>query len=72
MDIKKQLASILDKQMDRKDFLRHVAIGTVALVGGGVLLRLGSTNVRPPVSPRPDGYGAAAYGGGNPDTRRVS
>lgn len=30
MEIRNQLKSILDKQMDRQDFIKHVAVGAVA------------------------------------------
>ncbi|MDM2096410.1 hypothetical protein PP348_20260 [Mycobacteroides abscessus] len=48
--------------MDRKDFLKHVAIGSVALIGGGTLLRL--TSLGTGADTRSDTPGSA-YGTGS-------
>lgn len=60
MAIKPQVASLLDKKMDRAGFLKHVGIGMLAVTGvAGVLKALG-------VSPSVGGtqsYGSSAYGG---------
>lgn len=46
--------------MDRKDFIKHIAVGAVALVGGGALLPY----ITSPPAPSADiGYGGSAYGG---------
>lgn len=39
MSIKEQINAILNKKMDRKDFLKHVAVGVVAVMGFGAILR---------------------------------
>jgi hypothetical protein len=54
--------------MHRKDFLKHVAIGAVALLGGGVLLRLSASNSGHSGDGRPStgGYGDITYGGVQP------
>lgn len=61
MGMKQQLNSILSKEMDRKDFLKHLAVGSVAVVGAGWLLRFTTTKPEQKVSS--GGYGNPAYGG---------
>ncbi len=63
MEIRNQLKSILDKQMDRQDFIKHVAVGAVALVGGGALIRMGLSDNRSGGTSQQVGYGDSAYGG---------
>lgn len=58
--IKTQLNQLLAKQMDRKDFIKHVAIGVVALTGAGTALKLLSG---PQKKSTELGYGGSAYGG---------
>lgn len=56
---KTQVSILLNKQMDRQDFLKHVAIGLVALTGASNAMRfltLQQHNVD-------GGYGSSAYGG---------
>ncbi len=63
------LADLLNKEMDRKDFLKHVAVGVVALTGASTIMR----TLNPSLAGRPQGsgsgsvggygYGASAYGG---------
>jgi hypothetical protein len=62
MKIKQSVSSILNKQMNRQDFLKHIAIGVVALSGAGAALRLLAPEEKaaPPVA---KGYGGSAYGG---------
>ena len=52
--------------MDRRDFLKHVAIGVVAMTGLGTLVKtlngVGSKQ-------RTTGYGSSAYGGGRASSR---
>ncbi|USN96730.1 MAG: hypothetical protein H6797_00825 [Candidatus Nomurabacteria bacterium] len=38
--VKEQINAILHKEMDRKEFLTHIAIGLVALIGLGSILRV--------------------------------
>lgn len=58
--MKPDVDSLLQKKMDRKDFLKHVGIGFVVLTGATTLIKtlnsLGS-------QPQNRGYGSAAYGG---------
>jgi len=58
-EIKVQVSDLLNKQMDRQDFLKHVAIGLVALTGASTALRL----LSPKQHTVDGGYGSAAYGG---------
>ncbi|GFG50780.1 hypothetical protein MAGR_22210 [Mycolicibacterium agri] len=66
MEIKKQLDAILNRRMDRRDFLRQIAIGVVALSGVGAALRLLS---RSSEASEGTGYGGSAYGGNAGDNR---
>jgi hypothetical protein len=60
MIYKQQVTAILNKKMDRKDFIKNVAIGMVALTGAGAVLRL----LAPAQSQQSQtGYGGSAYGG---------
>lgn len=60
MALKPQIGSLLEKKMDRADFLKHVGIGILALIGvTGALKAIGIG--------QPGGaaqsYGSSAYGG---------
>lgn len=57
--IKAQVAELMNKEMDRQDFLKHIAVGFVALTGLSAALRFASPQYRNLES----GYGSAAYGG---------
>lgn len=60
--MKNELNALLEKEMDRREFLRHVGIGLVALTGVSGLLKAlnGASTPR-----RSAGYGASVYGGAN-------
>lgn len=63
--MKNELDSLLQKEMDRKSFLKHVGIGFVAMTGVAALLKTlnnfgGNTNRVG------RGYGNSAYGGARP------
>lgn len=62
MGMKNELDSLLQKEMDRKSFLKHVGIGFVAMTGVAALLKtlnnFGGNNARVG-----RGYGSSAYGG---------
>ncbi|HEU0266368.1 MAG TPA: hypothetical protein VFQ70_01965 [Candidatus Saccharimonadaceae bacterium] len=62
--MKDQLASLLGKEMDRKEFLRVIGVGAMLLVGGSAILSALShlTGTKPGVQSN-GGYGASAYGG---------
>ncbi len=69
MAVKQELNTLLNKKMDRKDFLKVVGVAVVAATGVGTLLRTVNprTNAKN-VSATPQGYGSSAYGGGAPKT----
>jgi len=64
--LKENISELLAKEMDRKDFLKHVGVAIIALTGvAGVinvlsgqqrLNNLGKSNA-------PQGYGSSPYGG---------
>lgn len=70
METKIQINKLLSKKMSRQGFIKHIAIGAVAVVGGGALLRLASLEPdAPDVGHRSTlGYGGAPYGGSEPRT----
>lgn len=58
--MKKDLQQLLDKQVDRKDFLKHVGFGIVALTGVTALTKsLNTFGGKHQAS----GFGAGVYGG---------
>ena len=48
---------LMQKRMDRKDFLKHVAMGVAVLTGTAAIVKA----FKP--QQRANGYGSAAYGG---------
>lgn len=62
MSQKINLQKLFDKQMDRRQFLAHVAAGILAIMGiSGLLKNLINFSSRP--MPRRDlGYGSTSYG----------
>lgn len=54
-----QINELLQKQMDRKDFLKHVALGVAVLTGTAGVVKM----FRPQQQQVGMGYGASAYGG---------
>lgn len=56
----KILADLLEKEMDRKEFLQHAGIGMMMLMGGGLILKAFGVGGKREVAA---GYGADAYGG---------
>lgn len=65
MAVKQELNTLLNKKMDRKDFLKVIGVAVVAVTGVGTLLR--AVNPRATstknVSSVPQGYGSSPYGG---------
>lgn len=63
--IKTQVAELLQKEMDRKDFLRHVGVAAAVVVGVPTLLnaltRMQSGSIHG--KPQATGYGSMPYGG---------
>lgn len=65
MAIKTQVSAILNKKMDRQGFIKHVAVGVVAMTGAGAALRF--MNPKPTTTTSQSvGYGGSAYGGVKP------
>ena len=63
--MREEVESLLHKEMDRRDFLRHVGIGLIALTGITALLRsLSGSGSNQQSQPRM-GYGGSSYGGKN-------
>lgn len=65
-----QIKTLLNKPMDRKDFLKHVGVGALFVAGGGMILNAMNLQQQRLVDSRPAtgksygyGYGAAVYGG---------
>lgn len=64
MAIKTQVDALLNKKMDRESFIKHVAIGMVALSGVGTALRLFTVQQKQTQTVSADSsYGGSAYGG---------
>ncbi|MCA9327776.1 hypothetical protein KDA14_04580 [Candidatus Saccharibacteria bacterium] len=61
MAIKEQVNVLLNKKMDRQEFVKHVAIGLVAMTGASSVLR--SLTPKHKSAGSAYGYGASAYGG---------
>jgi hypothetical protein len=58
--VQKQITTLLSKEMDRKDFLKHVGIAVIAVTGvSGVISSLTKLDVP---SKKTAGYGGSAYG----------
>lgn len=53
---------LLQKRMDRKDFLKHVGIGMAVLTGTAGLIKM----FRPGQPVTAAGYGSSVYGGVKP------
>lgn len=67
MAIKEQVQVLLNTKMDRQEFIKHVAIGLVAVTGASTALRA----VLPKQRASSHGYGMMAYGG-KPETHKTS
>jgi hypothetical protein len=63
MPVPTQITAILNKKMDRQDFIKHVAIGMVALSGVGTALRFMAP--KRTQAANQNSYGGSAYGGVN-------
>lgn len=67
-NMKKDFDALLQKQMDRRDFLKHVGVGFVALSGVAVLVKTLNTLSGP--KQQTAGYGASVYGGRRPGSSK--
>lgn len=64
--MRKQIDELLAKKMDRREFLKHLGIGTLVLFGLGSALKLLNGNMQPQqqqAAKRSFAYGASVYGG---------
>lgn len=69
--MRKQIDELLAKKMDRREFLKHLGVGTLALFGFGAALKLlgitqgGIQSTTSSSSAKNDSlaYGASVYGG---------
>lgn len=59
----KQLSTLLQKEMTRKEFLTTVAIGAGTALGFGSIIKLFSGQQQQPQMPIGAGYGSGPYGG---------
>lgn len=73
MEIKNTLNQLFGKPMNRQDFIKHIAIGVVAVVGGGALVRMGLSGGRfdrtAQVEYDDSAYGGVKQGGEQPSRR---
>lgn len=66
----KQFSEILQRRMDRKDFLKHVGMGVVVITGlAGVIKLLKPQEQGKGTTTVAGGYGASVYGGKAPAAR---
>lgn len=64
--IKKELRDILEKEMDRKDYLKYLGVGLMAIVGlTSAAKAVTSFHARNETGTRSSntGYGSSSYGG---------
>lgn len=54
--------TILNQQMDRAEFMKHVGVGAMFLFGGGMIARALGLSLTPGRN-QAVGYGASTYGG---------
>lgn len=62
LDIQKSVTQLMEKEMDRRDFLKHVGIAFVALTGVAAIIKTLSSFGEEKATV---GYGSGAYGGTN-------
>lgn len=61
--IKQQVDTLVSKEVDRKEFLKHVGIGVLAMTGVVGVLRALNVVGRPENTSVSHGYGTSTYGG---------
>jgi len=63
-DVQTELQKLMQKDMDRKSFIKHVAIGFAGIIGiTGAIKTLTGLNQTAGNQPVSNGYGSSAYGG---------
>jgi hypothetical protein len=62
--VRKNVQNLLEKEMDRKDFLKHIGIAVVMVTGVGAVLS-SLTQQKPSIlqQNQAQGYGSMPYGG---------
>lgn len=65
LNIQKNVNQLMEKEMDRRDFLKHVGVGFLALTG--VMAIVKTLNTMNGNSQTTVGYGGGSYGGSTPD-----
>jgi hypothetical protein len=64
MAIKQDVNVLLMKKMDRKEFLKHVGVGIIAMTGIAAILRSVSSEFGGSKATSATSYGGSVYGGG--------
>ena len=64
MTIQDDMQKLLQKEMDRKDFLKHVGVGFAAIVGITTVLKTVSNLSGNDKQKQGYGYNSGVYGGG--------
>lgn len=70
MNIQSDVQTLLQKKMDRREFIKHVGIGFAALVGVSAVLR--SMSSMGGNKQQSTGYGGSVYGGVKTTTPNAS
>jgi len=60
--MQKTFSSLLEQDMDRKNFLRHVGAGLVMLMGGGLIAHAITQAGSDKTKVSSTGYGGSTYG----------
>ena len=61
--LKANASKLLQKEMDRKDFLKHVGVAAVALTGASAILKLLTDQPTQHKIQQQASYGGSVYGG---------
>lgn len=75
--MQKEIDEMLQKRMDRKDFLKHVAMGVAVITGTAGVVKLmkpgsGQNSAETSNQQVNTGYGASVYGGTQVDQAKKS
>lgn len=64
--MQKQLQTLFQKEMTRKEFLATLGFGMASMMGLSSLIKMATGKSLSPLGKHSDsGYGSSAYGGGN-------
>ena len=58
--MQKQLQTLVQKEVTRKEFMATLGLGAATIMGFGSILKL--VNTRPGASQKSSGYGSSGYG----------